>query len=87
MDNAKKNLQEEERIIEWFKNRIFPPNYDKREEQEPRDKEEENSFIDYKKHERLINLTERDINNELVRKHFSVQDLGPLLEKFKKLKK
>ena len=31
---------------------------------------------------RLINLKNRDINDELVRKHFQVQDLGILLEKF-----
>ena len=35
---------------------------------------------------RLINLKERDINDELVRKHFLVQDLGDLLKKMKKLK-
>ena len=42
--------------------------------------------MDYKKLERLINLKNRDINDDLVRKHFLVQDLGGLLEKFKKLK-
>ena len=35
---------------------------------------------------RLIDLKERDISDELVRKHFLVQDLGELLEKLKKLK-
>ena len=35
---------------------------------------------------RLINLKERDINDELVRKHFLVQGLGDLLKKMKKLK-
>ena len=34
----------------------------------------------------LIYLKERDISDELVRKHFLVQDLGDLLEKMKKLK-
>ena len=34
----------------------------------------------------LIYLKERDISDELVRKHFLVQDLGDLLEKIKKLK-
>ena len=34
----------------------------------------------------LIYLKERDINDELVRKYFLVQDLGNLLEKMKKLK-
>ena len=34
----------------------------------------------------LIYLKERDISDELVRKHLLVQDLGDLLEKMKKLK-
>ena len=65
-------------------------NYDKGKEQEFRDKEEDNKIrnknglIVYEKLERLIDLKERDINNELVRKHFLVQDLGALLEKLKK---
>ena len=43
-------------------------------------------MIDYKKLNGLINLKKRDTNDELVRKHFLVQDLEALLEKFKKLK-
>ena len=42
--------------------------------------------MDYKKLERLINLENRDINDELVRKRLLVQNLGTLSEKFKKLK-
>ena len=67
-------------------------NYDDEEKQETRDKEEENNtrneneLINYKKLNRLIHLKERDINNELVRKHFFVQNLVALLEKFWKLK-
>ena len=66
--------------------KIFPLNFDKKEKQELRDKEEENKIrdenglIDYKRLKRLINLKGRDINNELVRKHFQVQNLGALLE-------
>ena len=78
----------EKKIIEGFKNGIFPLDYDEREEQESRDKEEENKvrngngLINYKKLERLINIKERNINNELVKKLFLVQDLRALLEKF-----
>ena len=78
----------EKKIIEGFKNGIFPLDYDGREEQESRDKEEENKvrngngLINYKKLERLINIKGRNINNELVKKLFLVQDLGALLEKF-----
>ena len=80
--------REEKKIIEGFKNGIFPLDYDEREEQESRDKEEENKvrngngLINYKKLERLINIKERNINNELVKKLFLVQDLGALWEKF-----
>ena len=68
-------------------------NYDEGEEKELRDKKEENyirdnnGLLDYKKSNRLINLKGRDINNELVRRHFQVQDLVSLLEKLKKSKK
>ena len=93
LNKAKNFYKRREKIIEGFKNGIFPLNYDGREEQESRDKEEENKIgngnhlIDYKKVERLINIKKRDINIELAKKHFLVQDLGALLEKFKKLKK
>ena len=89
LNNAKTFYKWREKVIEGFKNGIFPLNFDEREEQqESRDKEEENKIknenglIDYKKLNRLINLKSRDINDELVRKHFLVQDLGALLEKF-----
>ena len=81
-----------EKTIEGFKNGIFRFNYSEEEKQEFRDKEEknkirnENGLIDYEKLQRLIDLKNRDINNELVRKHFLVQDLGALLLKLKKSK-
>ena len=92
LNNAKKIYKGREEIIEGFKNGIFPLNYDEREEQESRDKEEqnkirnENGLIDYKRLNRLINLKKRDINDEFIKKHFLVQDLGVLLEKLKKIK-
>ena len=46
----------------------------------------ENSLINYKRFLSLIYLKEREISDELVRKHFFVQDLRELLEKLKKLK-
>ena len=88
----KKIYKEREKNIEGFKNGIFPLNYDEGEEQKSKDREEENNIrhenvlIDYKKLERLIDLKSRGINNELVRKHFQVQDLGALLKKLKKSK-
>ena len=81
-----------EKIIEGFKNGIFPINYDDEEEEQTRYEEEENKIrnqnglIDYKRLKGLIDLKNRDINNELVRKYVQVQDLGALLEKLKKSK-
>ena len=81
-----------EKIIEGFKNGIFPINYDDEEEGQTRYEEEENEIrnqnglIDCKRLERLIDLKNRGINDELVRKYFQVQDLAALLEKLKKSK-
>ena len=81
-----------EKIIEGFKNGIFPINYDDEEEEQTRYEEEENKIrnqnglIDYKRLKGLIDLKNRGINNELVRKYVQVQDLGALLEKLKKSK-
>ena len=46
----------------------------------------ENGLVDYKNLERLIDLKERDISDELVRKYFLVQYLGALLAKLIKSK-
>ena len=66
--------------------------YDEEEEEQTRYEEEENnirnenSFIDYERLERLIDLKNKGVNDELFRKYFQVQDLGGLLEKLKKSK-
>ena len=46
----------------------------------------ENGFIDYKKLNRLIDTKTRNINDELLRKYFLVQDHGSLLEKLLRLR-
>ena len=46
----------------------------------------ENGVVDYKNLERLIDLKERGISDELVRKYFLVQYLGALLAKLIKSK-
>ena len=59
------------------------------EEKMPEDEDEirgQNDLIDYEKLARLISLKERDINDELVKKIFLVQDLGRLLKKLRRLK-
>ena len=58
---------------------MFPLNYDDVVEEQGRYEEEEknvrneNGLIDYKTLGRLISLKNRDINDELVRKHFLVK--------------
>ena len=44
LNNPKKIYEGRKKIIEGFKNGIFPLNYDEEEEQEFRDKEEENKI-------------------------------------------
>ena len=60
LNNEKKFYKRREKIIEGFKNGIFPLSYDKEEEQTRYEEESnfrnENGLIDYKKLERLINL-------------------------------
>ena len=90
--NAKNVYKGREKIIKSFKSGIFLLSYDDvvkeqaRYEKEEKNIRNENGLIDYEKLERLIDLKERDISDELVRKHFLVQDLGALLGKLKKSK-
>ena len=42
-----------------------------------------NGLIDYKRLKILFDARTRDMNDELVKKHFLVQDLGSLLEKLR----
>ena len=58
--------------------------YEKEEEEEVNNVRNENGPIDYKKFNRLTDAKERDINDEIVRNHFLVQDLGDLLKKLQK---
>ena len=55
-----------------------------KEEEEVNNVRNENGPIDYKKFNRLTDAKERDINDEIVRNHFLVQDLGDLLKKLRK---
>ena len=88
LNNANKIYKGRGKIIEAFKNGMFPLNYDEEEEFRHKEKENkirnENGLIDYEKLERLIHLKNRDINNELVRKHFQVHNLRDLLKNVKK---
>ena len=62
-------------IINAFKDKIFPFY---REDNMPEDEDEirdKNGLVDYEKLDRLISLRERNMNDELVRKYFLVQDV------------
>ena len=89
LNNAKNFYKGREKIIKGFKDRIFLLNSDDKFE-EPKQEEKnirnKNGLINYDKLMRLIYLKERDISDELVMKHFFVEDLGDLLKKFKELK-
>ena len=61
--------------------------FEREEEERLNNIKDKNSLIDYKRLNRLINAKEKDINNELVSKHFLVQDYESLLEKLRRTKK
>ena len=100
LNNVKKNYEGREKITEEFKNEVFPVYYDKeyeyrmkferqeeeREEEEIKNIRDENGLIDYGKLMRKIGVKERKINRELVKKYFFNDDLGNLLQNFKKSK-
>ena len=100
LNNVKKNYEGREKITEGFKNEVFPVYYDKeyeyrmkferqeeeREEEEIKNIRDENGLIDYGKLMRKIGVKERKINRELVKKYFFNDDLGNLLQNFKKSK-
>ena len=69
-------------IINAFKNEIFSFYHEKSEfeDEDRNDISDKNSLIDYKKLDRLISLKERDINDDLIRKHFQVQNLSTLFK-------
>ena len=78
-----------ENILEWFQNGIFLFHYDEvwkekmRFEEKLQNIRDENGLIDYKKLNRLIDLKDRDINDELVSEHFQIYRLNDMLKKSK----
>ena len=86
VNNVKNLYKGIEKIIEGFKNGVFPVYYDEREEfrkkdeedeedeEEQEEQEEQNSIkVDYKTLIKQITDEETDINKELFKKHFKVQ--------------
>ena len=73
-------------IIHAFNNKTFSFYNEKRFDDEDEDVRDEDGFIDYSKRNRLISLKNRDLNDDLIRKHFQVQNLRALFKKLLKLK-
>ena len=57
--------------------------FEREEEERLNNIKNENGLIYYRKLDGLTDPKTRDINDELVREHFLVQDLGSLLEKLR----
>ena len=63
-------MKEEKKIIEAFKNEVFPLYYDEDHEEE---EEEEETITDANKFREWVNKQEKDINNELFKNCFKNQ--------------
>ena len=91
LDNAKNFHKGREKIIEGFKKGIFPLNHDyefegaRHKVEAEKNIRNKNGLIDYNKFMRLTYLKQRDISDELVRKHFLVQELEDLFKRIKEL--
>ena len=82
LDNVKKLYKGREKIIEGFKNRIFPfqPEDRRLEDKDENDIRHINGLIGYGKLCRLINLKRRDVNDELLREYFKYEDPSNILK-------
>ena len=74
----------EKKIIEEFKNKIFPIHYDDEnsrfKDNDENDIRDNIVLIDYEKLNRLINLKRRSINDNLFREYFRYQDPDSMLK-------
>ena len=95
LTNVENFYKGREKIIEGFKNKIFPFNYDEafeerlqrkkkhRKEEEERSIRNENGLVDYEEFDRLIDIKKRDINDKLVKNHFQVNSLNDMQKELK----
>ena len=83
LDNERRFCNGREMMINAFKNEIFPFCHQKFEygDEGKNDIRDENGPVDYEKFDRLISLIERYINDDLIRKHFQVQNLSTLFKR------
>ena len=82
VDNVSKFYEGREKIIEGFKNEVFPLYYDKEyEEQMEFEKEEEEEIIfNMNKFNKWFDKQETDINKKLFKNHFFFQTPSVLLK-------
>ena len=75
IDNVSKFYEGREKIIEVFKNKVFPFYYDREDEEqmEFEKKEEEERIANANKFNEWVNKQETHINNELFKKYFKFQ--------------
>ena len=78
----------EKKLLKALKKRIFPLKSDDDFKEQARQENirNENGLIDYNKFMELVRSKENEMNNEFVRKYFSVQNLENLLKQMKGLK-
>ena len=83
LDNAKHFYKGREKIIERFKNKIFPIHYDDEdsrfEDNDESDIRDNNGLIDHENFNRLTNLKRRSINEDFFREYFKYQDPDSML--------
>ena len=85
LDDVKSFYDGRNMSINAFKDKTFSLYHESRVEDKD-DIRDENGLINYQKLDRLIFLKERGIDDELVRKHFLVQNLRLLLKNLEKSK-
>ena len=79
-----------EKIIEGFKNEVFPIYYDKEYEEqiefekEKEEEEEKEKIFNVNKFNKWVNKQETDINNKLFKNHFSFQTPSALFKELYK---
>ena len=84
VDNVSKFYEGREKIIEGFKNEVFPFYYDREDEEqmelEKKEEEEEETITDANKCNEWVNKQETSTNKELFKNHFSFQTPSALLK-------
>ena len=87
VDNASKFYEGREKIIEGFKNEVFPLYYDKEYEEQmefEKEEEEEEKIFNANEFNKWVNKQETSMNKELFKNHFSFQTPSALLKELYK---